>query len=121
MVSAQDFVEKKISNENGGISLVVFKENSGLTSASTKTLFQDILKLRPTEELRLIKSEKDFTGKFTDDRYQLYQNNIKELDYMLQSLEIIAKRYGYTNYAILISDNENKLMIDREIQNQRLQ
>ena len=76
-VSAQDFVEKKISNENGGISLVVFKENSGLTSASTKTLFQDILKLRPTEELRLIKSEKDFTGKFTDDRYQLYQNNIK--------------------------------------------
>ena len=50
-----------------------------------------------------------------------YQNNIKELDYMLQSLEIIAKRYGYTNYAILISDNENKLMIDREIQNQRLQ
>ena len=55
-VSAQDFVEKKISNENGGISLVVFKENSELTSASTKTLFQDILKLRPTEALRLIKS-----------------------------------------------------------------
>ena len=50
-----------------------------------------------------------------------YQNNIKELDYMLQSLEKIAMRYGYKNYAILISDNENKLMIDREIQNQRLQ
>ena len=35
------------------------------------------MNLQPTEELRLIKSEKDFTGKFTDDRYQLYQNNIK--------------------------------------------
>ena len=76
-VSAQNFVEKKINNENGGISLVVFKENSGFTSASVKTLFQDILKLNPTEELRLIRSEKDFTGKFTDDKYQLYQNNIK--------------------------------------------
>lgn len=76
-VGAQNFVQKKISNENGGISLVIFKENSGLTSASTKTLFTDVLKLQPTEELRLLKSEKDFTGKFTDDRYQLYQNNIK--------------------------------------------
>ena len=77
MVSAQDYVEKTTNNVNGGISLVVFKENSGLTSASAKGLFKDILNLQPTEELRLIKSEKDFTGKFTDDRYQLYQNNIK--------------------------------------------
>ena len=77
IVSGQDLVDKKINNENGGISLVVFKENAGLTSASVKTLFKDILNLQPTEELRLLKSEKDFTGKFTDDRYQLYQNNIK--------------------------------------------
>jgi len=77
MVSAQDYVEKTTNNVNGGVSLVVFKENSGLTSASAKGLFKDILNLQPTEELRLLKSEKDFTGKFTDDRYQLYQNNIK--------------------------------------------
>ena len=76
-VSAQDYVEKTTNNVNAGVSLVVFKENSGLTSASAKGLFKDILNLQPTEELRLIKSEKDFTGKFTDDRYQLYQNNIK--------------------------------------------
>lgn len=76
LVSGQDIVQKKVSNENGSISLVVFTENSGLNSASAQTIFRDLLKLKPTEELRLIKSEKDFTGKFTDDKYQLYHNNI---------------------------------------------
>lgn len=76
VVSAQDYVQSKVTNENNGISLVVFKDNAGLTSNSVKTLFQDILKLQPTDDFRLLKSEKDFTGKFTDDKYQLYHNNI---------------------------------------------
>ena len=76
-VSAQEFVKQKITNDNGGISLVVFKDNSNLNAASVKSIFQDILKLSPTEELRLVKSEKDFTGKFTDEKYQMYQNNLK--------------------------------------------
>lgn len=54
-VYGQDFIKNKINNENGGLSLVVFKENAQLTSASTKNLFQDILKLEATEELRLLK------------------------------------------------------------------
>ncbi|MBF8455887.1 M4 family metallopeptidase [Kaistella sp. G5-32] len=76
-ISAQDLVKQRITNANGGVSLVVFNDNSNLNESSVKTIFQDILKLRPTEELRLLKSEKDFTGKFTDAKYQLYQNNIK--------------------------------------------
>lgn len=76
-VSAQQLVKQKITNENGGISLVVFNESSSLNEGSVAQIFQDVLKLKPTEELRLLKSEKDYTGKFTDVKYQLYQNNIK--------------------------------------------
>ena len=76
-ISAQDLVKQRITNPNGGISLAVFDDHSNLNESSVKMIFQEILKLRPTEELRLIKSEKDFTGKFTDAKYQLYHNNIK--------------------------------------------
>lgn len=76
-VSAQQLVKQKITNENGGISMVVFDESSSITEASVQNIFKDILQLRPNEELRLFKSEKDFTGKFIDVKYQLYQNNIK--------------------------------------------
>lgn len=76
-VSAQQLVKQKITNENGGISLVVFNESSSLNEGSVTAIFKDILQLKPSEELRLLKSERDFTGKFTDVKYQLYQNNIK--------------------------------------------
>ena len=76
-VSAQEYVKQRITNENGGVSLVVFNENASLNERSADNLFKEILKLKPSEELRLIKSEKDLTGKFTDVKYQLYQNNIK--------------------------------------------
>lgn len=74
-VSAQQLVKQKITNENGGISLIVFNENSSLNEGSANGIFKDILQLKPTEELRLFKS--DTSGKFTDVKYQLYQNNIK--------------------------------------------
>lgn len=76
-VSAQQLVKQKIMNDNGGISLIVFDEKSSLNEGSVAEIFKDILQLKPSEELRLLKSERDFTGKFTDVRYQLYQNNIK--------------------------------------------
>lgn len=76
-VSAQQLVKQKITNENGGISMVVFDESSSLNEGSVAEIFKDILQLKPSEELRLLKSERDHTGKFTDVRYQLYQNNIK--------------------------------------------
>ncbi|WP_304344412.1 M4 family metallopeptidase [Chryseobacterium koreense] len=76
-LSAQQFVEKQINNEDGTPSLVIFKANAGLTTSYTKTLLNEILNLKPSQELKLIKSEKDFTGKFTDEKYQLYFKNIK--------------------------------------------
>ena len=76
-VSAQDYIEKKITNPDGQVNLVVFKANSGLNAASANNLFKDVLKLTSNEELKLIKTEKDFTGKFTDEKYQLFYKNIK--------------------------------------------
>lgn len=76
-LSAQQYVKQKITNDNGGISLIVFNENSSLNDRSVDHLFKEFLNLKPTEELRLVKSEKDLSGKFTDVKYQLYQNNIK--------------------------------------------
>jgi hypothetical protein len=49
-----------------------------------------------------------------------YQNNLADLNYILKSLNDIAVRYGYSSYSILISDNETKLMVDREIQKHQL-
>lgn len=76
-IAAQQLVEKQINNQDGTPSLVVFKSNSGLTPSSTKSLFTEILHLKANQELKLIKSETDFTGKFSDEKYQLYFKNIK--------------------------------------------
>lgn len=76
-LSAQDFVEKKITSENGGVSLVVFKANSGMNSGSAQNLFRDILKLNSDQRLTLFKTATDFTGKFVDEKYQLFLKNIK--------------------------------------------
>lgn len=75
--NAQEYVEKKITEKNGNISLVTFKSNANLKSASKVDLFKDILKLPPGTELKLTKSEKDATGKFVDEKYQLFHNNVK--------------------------------------------
>lgn len=76
-ISAQQFIEKQITNPNGNVSFVVFKANSGLNSASASSLFKDVLKLNSNQDLRLIKKETDFTGKFSDEKYQLFFKNIK--------------------------------------------
>lgn len=76
-ISAQEFVEKKITSENGGVSLVVFKANSGMNAGSAQNLFRDILKLNSDQRLTLFKTATDFTGKFVDEKYQLYLKNIK--------------------------------------------
>jgi len=74
---AQDYVEKKITDTNGNVSLVIFKNNSTLTSSSTANIFKEILNLSSNDELKLVKSETDFTGKFVDEKYQLFHKNIK--------------------------------------------
>lgn len=44
-----------------------------------------------------------------------YESNKVDKEYILLKLKKIAAKYGYKSYSILISDNEEKLMIDREI------
>lgn len=74
---SQDFIEKKITDENGKVSLVTFKDNAGLSSASSGKLFQDLLKLSPNQDFRLVKTSLDKISQFTDEKYQLYINGLK--------------------------------------------
>ncbi|WP_027378130.1 M4 family metallopeptidase [Kaistella palustris] len=75
-LAAQD-VQNKVYNENGSVSLVEFKDGSTRNAASVSNLFKEILKLTAGQELRLVKTENDFSGKFVDEKYQLYFRNIK--------------------------------------------
>jgi len=76
-ILAQDYVEKKITDTNGNVSLVVFKSSSDLTKTSAGNIFKEILNISSNDELKLVKSETDFTGKFVDEKYQLFHKNIK--------------------------------------------
>ncbi|MCD9855058.1 M4 family metallopeptidase [Epilithonimonas sp. JDS] len=76
-LKGQEYIEKKVTEKNGNISLVTFKSDAKLKSNSKSELFKDVLKLSPNSELRLSKFEKDATGNFLDEKYQLYYNNIK--------------------------------------------
>jgi hypothetical protein len=49
-----------------------------------------------------------------------YKSNQADKQYILLKLKEIAAKYGYKSYSILISDNETKLMIDREIDQHQL-
>ncbi len=42
---AQEYIDKKITEKNGNISLVTFKSNANLRSATKTDLFKEILKL----------------------------------------------------------------------------
>ena len=76
-LSAQESVAKRVTNEDGSTSLVVFKPNHKLSSAAAATIFKEVLNLSSDQEFRHLKTENDFTGKFTDEKYQLYYKNIK--------------------------------------------
>lgn len=71
---AQSYINKKIKDDNGNLSLITFNQNSNLTSSSANSLFADVLKLAPNVELRLKQNLAD--GKFSDEKYQMYFNNI---------------------------------------------
>lgn len=73
-LAAQSYINKKIKDDNGNLSLITFNQNSNLTSSSANSLFADILKLAPNVELRLKQNLAD--GKFSDEKYQMYFNNI---------------------------------------------
>ncbi len=76
-VYSQNLIQQKITDEKGNPSLIVFAKNSNLTSATVQNVFKDILMLSTNDELRLIKTENDFSGKFVDEKYQQYLHGIK--------------------------------------------
>ncbi|AZB21584.1 T9SS C-terminal target domain-containing protein [Kaistella haifensis] len=76
-VSAQEFINKKITDSNGNISLITLKENSNVTSAQVPALMRQLLNLSPQTEMKIVKSENYFTGNLHDEKYQMYFNNIK--------------------------------------------
>ncbi|WP_027384572.1 M4 family metallopeptidase [Epilithonimonas caeni] len=75
--NAQEYVDKKITEKNGNVSLVTFKSGANLRSTAKVDLFREILKLPAIAELRLTKSDKNAAGNFLDEKYQLYYNNVK--------------------------------------------
>lgn len=73
----QDFIERKITDENGKISMIIFKDQAAFSPASSGKLFQDLLKLSPNQDFKLLKTESDQTLGFTDEKYQLFVNGLK--------------------------------------------
>lgn len=71
---SQNYVDKKIKNEQGNLSLITFNQNSNLTSSSSNTLFAELLQLAPNVELKLSQNLAD--GKFSDEKYKMYFRNI---------------------------------------------
>ena len=76
-VSGQEFINKKITDSNGNVSLITLKENANVTSAQVPALMKQLLNLSPQTEMKLLKSENYFAGNFYDEKYQMYYNNIK--------------------------------------------
>lgn len=74
---AQDFAKEKITNDNGSVSLVVFKKNAQLKSIGAPDIFKTVLKLKDGEVLKFISSNTDASGKLVDEKYQFFHNNIK--------------------------------------------
>jgi len=72
--TAQNYINKKIKDEQGNLSLVTFNQNSNLTSSSANSIFAEVLKLAPNVELRLSQNLAD--GKFSDEKYKMFFNNI---------------------------------------------
>lgn len=56
---AQDFAKEKITNDNGSVSLVVFKKNAQLKSIGAPDIFKTVLKLKDGEVLKFISSNTD--------------------------------------------------------------
>lgn len=75
IVSAQEYVNKKIIEKNGSVSLVTFKKDFNTSSLSPGNLFRDILNLSSDSDLKLINSVSDDKAKLSDEKYQQYYKN----------------------------------------------
>lgn len=75
-ISAQEYVNKKIIDKSGNVSLVTLKKDFNVSSLTTGNLFRDVLQLSPDSDLRLSNSINDAKTKLSDERYQQYYKNI---------------------------------------------
>lgn len=71
---AQNYIDKKIKDDQGNINMVTFNQNSNLSSSSANSILAEVLKLSPNVELRLSQNLAD--GKFSDEKYKMFFNGI---------------------------------------------
>ena len=69
-------VKKRINDENGKPTLIVFKENSSYHAGDHRKLFQEQLKANDRVNFSKIKSEKDNAG-YKHDKYQMFYDGVK--------------------------------------------
>ncbi|MDX1761312.1 MAG: M4 family metallopeptidase [Christiangramia sp.] len=69
-------VKKRINDERGKPSLIVFKENSSFNASDHRKLFKEQLELNDRTKFARIGSEQDNVG-FRHDKYQMFYNGIK--------------------------------------------
>ncbi len=70
--NAQSNISNKILHENGTPSLISFTSGNNLSSLQTQNLFQQYLNLSSKTSMKLTKTEVDKSGKFKDERFQMY-------------------------------------------------
>lgn len=78
-VNAQDSdkdVKKRINDEKGKPTLIVFKENASYNASDNSVLFKEQLKLNDRSKFRMLKSERDNAG-FIHDKFQLFYDDVK--------------------------------------------
>ncbi len=76
LVSAQEYVDKKITDENGSVSLVTFNEKVNRNGLMPNNIFKEVLGLSDKTEMRVANSNKDITGVFLNEKYQMYYEGI---------------------------------------------
>ena len=77
--SAQDSdkdVKKRVNDEKGKPTLIIFKENSGYKASDNRKLFKEQLKLNDRSKFKKLKSERDNAG-FKHDKFQQFYKDIK--------------------------------------------
>jgi len=69
-------VKKRINDENGKPTLIIFKENSSFNASDHRKLFKEQLKVNDRVNFSKIKSERDNAG-YKHDKYQMFYDGVK--------------------------------------------
>lgn len=104
--NAQEYIEKKVTDKNGNVSLVTFKSDTKTKSLSKAELFKNILNISAETELRLTKSENDFTGNFLDEKYQQFYKGIP-VEFGVYNLHYKKGSLSSMNGELFSTDNFN--------------